>query len=102
MACCKTKRSNDSKIARKFYLHKVEINGNGPMMFKRIAVDTFVTTSLSNSGIKEQLYLMDLLEDLHVHHFQGLERHKTNILFLLAIEHSCSDLDLCVNLFKAC
>jgi hypothetical protein len=92
--------SLDEKVHKKLLLKAKDIDYDGPMLFKQIIEDTFVTTTATTFNTKTNLFSMDLKD----YKFNIVDFHEdvTNkVASLQAVGHDHSDTDLCVSLFKA-
>jgi hypothetical protein len=92
--------SLDEKVHKKLLLKAKDIDYDGPMLFKQIIEDTFVTTTATTFNTKTNLFSMDLKD--YKHNIVEFHEDVTNkVASLQAVGHSHSDTDLCVGLFKA-
>ena len=93
-------KSVDSRVATKLLKQATSIDRDGPVMFKQIIENTFVTTTPTTFATKTELFSLDLKDFKHnivVFH----EEVREKIISLEAVGHTTSDLDLVVSLFKA-
>jgi hypothetical protein len=92
--------SVDSRVAAKLLKQAPSIDRDGPVMFKQIIENTFVTTTPTTFATKTDLFSLDMKDSKN--NVVGFhEDVREMVVSLEAVGHATSDMDLVVSLFMA-
>jgi hypothetical protein len=92
--------SVDSRVAAKLLKQAPSIDRDGPVMFKQIIENTFVTTTPTTFATKTDLFSLDM-KDSKNNVVEFHEDVREMVVSLEAVGHATSDMDLVVSLFMA-
>jgi hypothetical protein len=93
-------RSLETRVSTKLLKQATSIDCDGPVMFKQIIENTFVTTTPTTFATKTELFSLDLKSSKHnIITFHEDVREK--VISLQAVGHQTAEIDLIVSLFMA-
>jgi hypothetical protein len=93
-------KSVDPRVAAKLLKQAPSIDRDGPVMFKQIIENTFVTTTPTTFATKTDLFSLDM-KDSKNNVIEFHEDVREKVVSLEAVGHATSDMDLVVSLFMA-
>ena len=93
-------KSVNSRVAAKLLKQAPSIDRDGPVMFKQVIENTFVTTGTTTFATKVDLFSLDM-KDSKNNVIEFHEDVREMVVSLDAVGHATSDMDLVVSLFMA-